>query len=181
MFTHHLLIKGCYNPNWHADGYCDDENNYEACSFDGGDCCGSNANMNYCTECQCLEGGGEGSGGFTTPSVTTASGGCNQWVGDGSCDDNNNNLDCNYDGGDCCGANVNTVFCTECLCLEGGGGSSGGITTTSGTTSSVGCNQWFGDGYCDDANNNLDCNYDGGDCCGSNVNTLFCSECQCLE
>jgi len=40
---------------------------------------------------------------------------------------------------------------------------------------------WVGDGYCDDGNNNADCNYDGGDCCGSNVNTAYCSQCQCLE
>ena len=33
-------ITGCYNPNWYADGLCDDENNNEACFFDGGDCCG---------------------------------------------------------------------------------------------------------------------------------------------
>ena len=38
----------------------------------------------------------------------------------------------------------------------------------------------IGDGYCDDALNNKDCNYDGEDCCGSNVNTQFCSKCQCL-
>ena len=118
MFTHHLSIEGCFNSNWHADGYCDDENNYEACNFDGGDCCGSNANMNYCTECQCLEGGGS-SGGITTTSGTTVSVGCNQWfLGDGFCDDAYNNLDCNYDGGDCCGSNVNTLFCSECQCLE---------------------------------------------------------------
>jgi len=40
---------------------------------------------------------------------------------------------------------------------------------------------WVGDGYCDDGANNLDCNYDGGDCCGSNVNKQYCSKCQCLE
>ena len=40
---------------------------------------------------------------------------------------------------------------------------------------------WVGDGYCDDGNNNADCNYDGGDCCGSNVSTQYCTECQCLE
>ena len=38
-----------------------------------------------------------------------------------------------------------------------------------------------GDGYCDDITNNLDCNYDGGDCCGSFVNNQYCTECQCLE
>ena len=41
-----------------------------------------------------------------------------QWTGDGFCDDPNNNLECNYDGGDCCGSNVNTQFCTDCLCLS---------------------------------------------------------------
>ena len=54
-----LSITGCSNQNWHADGYCDDENNNEACFFDGGDCCGSNVNTNYCTECLCLDGGGK--------------------------------------------------------------------------------------------------------------------------
>ena len=48
------------------------------------------------------------------------------WVGDGYCDDVTNNMDCNYDGGDCCGDNVNTAYCSVCQCLDGG--------TTSGTT-----------------------------------------------
>ena len=37
------------------------------------------------------------------------------------------------------------------------------------------------DQYCDDINNNLDCSYDGGDCCGCNINTDYCTECQCLD
>ena len=37
-----------------------------------------------------------------------------------------------------------------------------------------------GDGYCDDHVNNAECNYDGGDCCGPDVKTAFCTECQCL-
>ena len=41
--------------------------------------------------------------------------------------------------------------------------------------------KWIGDGHCDDENNNQCCNYDEGDCCGSNVDTTFCNECQCLE
>ena len=40
---------------------------------------------------------------------------------------------------------------------------------------------WKGDGYCDDVNNVASCDYDGGDCCGSNVNTAFCSTCACLD
>ena len=62
------MIKGCEYPDWNADGYCDDVNNNEACFFDGGDCCGSNVNTDYCTLWQCLEVGGGGSGGTTTPS-----------------------------------------------------------------------------------------------------------------
>jgi len=47
--------------------------------------------------------------------------GCNQeWIGDGYCDDINNTLECTYDGGDCCGDTVNTQYCSECQCLEGG-------------------------------------------------------------
>ena len=59
------------------------------------------------------------------------------WIGDGYCDDSNNNADCSYDGGDCCGANVNTQWCTECLCLEDGSTtltSSTGPSTTPSTT-----------------------------------------------
>ena len=46
-------------------------------------------------------------------------GGCFQeaWRGDGSCDDGNNNVDCNFDDGDCCGSCVNREYCTDCLCL----------------------------------------------------------------
>ena len=57
------------------------------------------------------------------------------------------------------------------------------MTTSSQTISSVVCAfpDWVGDGICDDGNNNHYCNYDGGDCCGSDVNTNYCYECQCLD
>ena len=38
----------------------------------------------------------------------------------GICNDEANNAECNYDGGDCCGACVNTEYCTEYVCHEGG-------------------------------------------------------------
>ena len=48
--------------------------------------------------------------------------GCNSdnpsWIGDGWCDDENNNEGCHFDGGDCCGPNVNTQYCTECICYQ---------------------------------------------------------------
>ena len=53
-----------------------------------------------------------------------------QWIGDGHCDDQNNNADCSYDAGDCCGPNVLTNFCTECLCLNN-------VTTQTSTTANL--------------------------------------------
>ena len=46
--------------------------------------------------------------------------GCNNpsWIADGYCDDENNNGECYYDGGDCCGPNVDSLYCTECICHE---------------------------------------------------------------
>ena len=41
-----------------------------------------------------------------------------QYIGDGWCDDENNNNDCNFDGGDCCGPNVGTQYCTQCICYD---------------------------------------------------------------
>ena len=78
---------------------------------------------------------------------------------------------------------INFCLFVSCQCLEvGEGGSVGTTTSSSVTTTSGSCNQgWIADGYCDDINNNLDCTYDGGDCCGSNVNTQYCNICQCLE
>ena len=38
-----------------------------------------------------------------------------------------------------------------------------------------------GEGQCDDEVNTPECNYDGGDCCGSNVNCLEYSTCECKE
>ena len=54
------------------------------------------------------------------PATTAAPAGCGapHWKGDGFCDDENNNAGCAYDGGDCCGTNVNTTYCKECKCKQ---------------------------------------------------------------
>ena len=59
--------------------------------------------------------------------------------------------------------------------LQGCGGG-GGVCT--GTCENLG---WKGDGFCDDVNNNCGCDWDGGDCCGNNVNTYYCTKCDCLD
>ena len=38
---------------------------------------------------------------------------------------------------------------------------------------------WIGDGYCNDETNIEGCDYDGGDCCGSNVVKRSCELCIC--
>ena len=46
----------------------------------------------------------------------------------------------------------------------------------------LGCLQlsWVGDRYCDDDTNTIECNFDGGDCCGPDVKTELCTDCQCI-
>ena len=41
-------------------------------------------------------------------------GGIMYWVGDGFCDDINNNEACGYDNGDCCGLSMEKNFMEEC-------------------------------------------------------------------
>ena len=38
-----------------------------------------------------------------------------------------------------------------------------------------------GNGFCDDANNIPECDFDGGDCCGNDVKHGHCTSCQCLD
>ena len=66
-------------------------------------------------------------------------------VGDGHGIPENNNRNCFFDGGDCCGFNVTTDYCTECHCH---------------------CNVSFNlieNGVCNDEANIPECNFDGGD------------------
>ena len=51
------------------------------------------------------------------PIISVEAGGEESWISDDSCDDVNNNQFCNFDGGDCCGANVIKQYCIDCDCL----------------------------------------------------------------
>ena len=87
-------------------------------------------------------------------------------VGNGFCNDETNNPECNYDGGDCCAMNANTNSCSECNCHF--------IETCIG-----GYHPLVGNGFCNDDTNIAECDYDGGDCCGC-VITEHCEDCACL-
>ena len=78
------------------------------------------------------------------------------WIGDGFCDDQNNNGACNFDGGDCCGSNITTLHCSECICF-------GNFSNCSASLALI------GNGFCNNEANTQECIYDGGDCCGPAV------------
>ena len=88
-------------------------------------------------------------------------------VGDGYCNDETNNLHCNFDGGDCCYTFVVKSFCSECRCLDDRAGEE--IH-----------HPFLWDGYCHDETNIAELNYDGGDCCLSNVKRDYCFNCSCF-
>ena len=114
-------------------------------------------------------------------------------VGNEFCNDETNTADCNYDGGDCCGYNMNSEYCSQCECYVQ-------------ETCSSGYHPLVADGFCNDEINHLECNYDGGDCCKHpeligngfcndetsygicnfdggdccvNIDKSYCSECKC--
>jgi hypothetical protein len=41
--------------------------------------------------------------------------------------------------------------------------------------------KWALDSFCDDITNTPECNFDGGACCGDNVDKSYCLECECKE
>ena len=141
----------CLNHHLIGDGHCNDETNNADCEYDDGDCCKNNVNSEHCTECICYH------------QESCAAGVNHEWVGNGYCNDETNNADCNYDGGDCCGNCVNVDHCSECECL--GGVTGDGLH-----------NALFGNGYCNEVTNNADCYYDGGDClvCGPSNSDWGC-------
>ena len=115
-------------------------------------------------------------------------------VGNGFCNDETNNPDWNYDGGDCCVVDADTTACSDCSChlietcaagyhpLVGDGFCNDDTNIAECDYDGFDCcsnPNMVGDGICNDESNNPECNYDGGDCC-VNVNTDSCSECHCL-
>ena len=95
-----------------------------------------------------------------------------QWIGDGYCEDENNIFECNFDGGDCC-TDTEHLHCTECLCKTNG--------DEEDTPKTCDMHEWIGDGVCDDENNVLECDYDGGDCCDDTADKTYCTVCECIE
>merc|ERR1712222_139418 len=172
----------CKNVQFKADGRCDDANNNCGCGWDGGDCCGASGDKrqwSYCSKCKCKDPKFK-----KTSKCPSSKGGClhASWVGDGRCDDGNNNCACNWDKGDCCGKSGDKrqyEYCSKCKCLDPTKKKAG--CPKSGQ---CGAKSFVGDKRCDDENNNCGCNWDGGDCCGKSGDTRqfsYCKACKCLD
>ena len=43
----------CSEPFWYNDMICDDDNNYQDCGYDGGDCCNQGSSFDFCNDCTC--------------------------------------------------------------------------------------------------------------------------------
>merc|ERR1712100_196136 len=178
----------CGSSSYVGDGFCDDNNNNAGCGWDGGDCCGStgkNNQYNWCTDCSCRDCTYEAEGDGC---VDNAIGTCQtvNFVGDGYCDDGNNNAGCDWDGGDCCGTSDKAKqynYCNDCSCLD----CTAVVEGDDCVEEAVGSCQYssyVGDGYCDDGNNNAGCGWDDGDCCGSSGKAKqynYCNDCSCLD
>ena len=99
------------------NGFCNDEANTPDCNYDGGDCCLSYPNKEYCIHCTCHL-------------LETCLAGTHPLIGNGICNDVTNIAECSFDGLDCCGFDINgngeynydyefevdTSACTECIC-----------------------------------------------------------------
>lgn len=157
-----------------GDGECDSVNNNPKCGYDGGDCCPCTC-KNDALKC--------GTFGYDCRDPTAASHcplhDCNETmiplVGDGRCDEATNNPGCAFDGGDCC----------ACMCKDGAFtcGTSGydcrdpDAASDCSWDACTGIERYIGDGECNEANNNPQCSYDGGDCCPCTCNRGFYSPC----
>ncbi|CAN0178900.1 unnamed protein product, partial [Ectocarpus sp. 4 AP-2014] len=106
-------------------------------------------------------------------------------VGNGYCYELNNIEECDYDGGDCCectcgdeSGDLDDFSCTDFACVDPNAPCVDDITDDTFED----CLN-FGDGFCNDYNNNEQCGYDGGDCCECTcvVSTSWSTESGCTE
>ena len=168
-----ILFLDCPFPHWVNDGFCDQLTSVAECDFDGEDC---NEQINETMSTNQIE-------EQSTETIDQDSQ-CYEpfWVGDGYCDDQTNNENCDYDGGDCCLSFVQEDYCSFCECHELESETTTpeiSLSTTSLTSCQINFAAEIGNQLCNDYLNKEICNYDGGDCCLPDKGIL-CQECVCL-
>eukprot|EP00904_Undaria_pinnatifida_P003224 jgi/Undpi1/12902/HiC_scaffold_7.g02568.m1 len=164
------------DSSWLSDGFCDFDTNNLSCAYDGGDCCACTCvNGTYAcgsNEFNCLDSAcpDEDPSPYADCAVRS------DWLGDGFCDPEANNLACLYDGGDCCACSCvdgplypcgwNGFDCNDISCLD--------LAAAIEYPTCAGNILTIGDGLCTADNNNAPCGYDGGDCCLCTCNSSAC-------
>lgn len=143
----------CYVGTSYGDGYCDADLNNEDCGYDGGDCC----------ICTCEDG--------TAFSVH-------------SCEDNIFFCLDPYADTDCALASTPTP--NPVISPTTPPSSTGTPTSDSTPSPDSACEgqeSSAGDGYCDESNNSLACDWDGGDCCPCTCEEAeySCETFECLD
>uniref|UniRef100_H2Z4G5 N-acetylglucosamine-1-phosphotransferase subunits alpha/beta n=1 Tax=Ciona savignyi TaxID=51511 RepID=H2Z4G5_CIOSA len=114
-------------------------------------------------------------------SVPNCAEGCApSWITDGYCDAACNVSECDWDGGDCTGADFNQKLLTalgpNVKPGVGGGGNYAGRYSWRSTVSycKPGCsNSWIADKFCDQACNTYECGFDAADCGLSNYQKAY--------
>jgi hypothetical protein len=167
--------------SWLGDGYCDGLNNNEGCNYDGGDCCpGDCVDATY----SCEVNGGTGVDCLDPDSADNAEGGeCEDYVITCSDTDCGNYLSNTYSNYTCQGIEGFGYDCSICeesgdcpwvcedddlvTCWDNTCADSLENCPEANCTEAGGVENWIADGYCDGSNNNINCDWDGGDCCAS--------------
>ena len=170
-------IDCCTIPAVGDEIFCTTDNK---CQIDEGDCdshdecqdglfCGSNncpASSTFDNEDDCCYQAILGDDNFCTEDYPCQG-------DEGDCDtDENCQGDENKCGVDNCQEYLGFDPMADC-CIDHTGCASSLITTIDSA-------KW-GDTICDDEINTEICKWDGGDCCGDNVNTFYCVDCECLD
>ncbi|CAN0426585.1 unnamed protein product, partial [Ectocarpus sp. 12 AP-2014] len=177
------MIENCNWSTGIGDGYCSEDLNTPECAYDGGDCCSCTCESPYDDDWGCMwfacidpEAACVDDDDITVDMFEN----CRYplSVGNGWCDEGNNNEACGYDGGDCCECTCEyespydwdddwdyNYHCMEFACIDPNAACVSDDDITVDMFENCGYVSGIGNGWCDRNNNKEECGYDGGDCC----------------
>ena len=147
-----------------GNGICNDECNTFLNAFDGGDCCIIDPVREQCSICDCVEASKDAFTGIHE------SGGCNPgFTGNARCEESCNQLQYQFDKGDCCLPQINDEHCIDCICHQDKQRHDSSLCTLN----------MIGDGFCDKSCNHEGQKFDGFDCCLDYINAKH--SCSCIK
>ncbi|CAM9548113.1 unnamed protein product, partial [Ectocarpus sp. 8 AP-2014] len=160
------LVENCGYVLRMGDGYCDDENNHEACGYDGGDCC----------ECTCvrppeddnLDDDWHGACGSGFACIDP----------DAACvNDDDITVDIHHPDNDWACRNKFACVDPNAPCVDDD-------SVTVDILENCSWAAGIGDGWCSEDLNTPECAYDGGDCCSCTCQSYYdgtCTTFACID